>query len=157
MKKLIYIEEDFISNDECLKFIDLSLSNQGNEMSYGSENRGGNTYLTIVDWKYSVVKRVNDLCKSFDTAAILEYVGVVRWPEGTFMKPHFDNKPDIFAAVLYLNNDFTGGHTCLPNCEVKPEPGKLIVFSNSHYLHHVSKVECGERFVLSFWYTPTIN
>ena len=49
-------------------------------MSYGSKNRGGNTYLTIVDWKYSVVKRVNDLCKSFDTTANLEYVGVVRWP-----------------------------------------------------------------------------
>ena len=34
----------------------------------------------------------------------------------------------------------------------KPEIGKLIVFSNSQYLHYVSKVEGDERFVLSFWY-----
>ena len=31
MKKLIYIEENFISPDECQKFIDLSLLNKDNE------------------------------------------------------------------------------------------------------------------------------
>ena len=51
MKKLIYIEENFISPDECQKFIDLSLLNKDNEMPYGDESRGGDTYLTTVDWK----------------------------------------------------------------------------------------------------------
>ena len=77
-------------------------------------------------------------------------------PVGTFMKPHVDDnnvhKPDVFAAMLYLNDNFTGGSTCFENFEVKPEVGKLIVFSNSQYLHYVSKVEGAERFVLSFWY-----
>ena len=72
------------------------------------------------------------------------------------MKPHVDDnnvhKPDVFAAMLYLNDDFTGGFTCFEDFEVKPEIGKLIVFSNSQYLHYVSKVEGVERFVLSFWY-----
>ena len=36
--------------------------------------------------------------------------------------------------------------------DIKPEVGKLIVFSNSQLLHYVSKVEDSERFVLSFWY-----
>ena len=43
-------------------------------------------------------------------------------------------------------------HECFEDFEVKPEPGKLIIFSNSQYLHYVSKVEGDERFVLSFWY-----
>ena len=50
MKKLIYIEENFIrSPDDCQKFIDLSLTNKGKEMPYGDETRGGDTYLTTVD------------------------------------------------------------------------------------------------------------
>ena len=36
--------------------------------------------------------------------------------------------------------------------EIKPEPGKLIIFSNSQHLHYVSEVGAAERFVLSFWY-----
>ena len=175
MKKLIYIEENFISPDECQKFIDLSLLNKLKEMPYGDESRGGDTYLTTVDWKnygavyyggdvnttvpsldHEVVTRVNSICKNFDSDANLDYVGVVRWPVGTFMKPHVDDnnvhKPDVFAAMLYLNDNFTGGSTCFENFEVKPEVGKLIVFSNSQYLHYVSKVEGAERFVLSFWY-----
>ena len=49
-------------------------------------------------------------------------------------------------------NNHCGGCTCFEDFEVKPEPGKLIIFSNSQYLHYVSKVEGDERFVLSFWY-----
>ena len=177
MKKLIYIEENFLTPDECNKFIDLSKSNK-KEMPYGSPSRGGDTYLTTVEWKNQgasyyggnvdtvvpsldedVVNRVNTLCKSFDSESNLDYVGVVRWPIGTFMKPHTDNNnnhpKDMFAAMLYLNDDYSGGHTCFEYMEVKPEVGKLIIFSNAHYLHYVSKVEESERFVLSFWYNKS--
>ena len=51
MKKIIYTEENFISPDECQRFIDLSLANKGKEMPYGDETRGGDTYLTTVEWK----------------------------------------------------------------------------------------------------------
>ena len=197
MKKLIYIEENFISPDECQELINLSLANRGKEMPYGDESRGGDTFLTTVthsnpeeslskgmdvpepDGNYgaiylggnvdpttievnddelfkTVVHGVTDLCKTFDPDIILDYVGVVRWPVGTFMKPHFDKNdvhgPDVFAAMLYLNDDFEGGSTVFDHMDVKPETGKIIVFSNSQYLHHVSKVEGNERYVLSFWY-----
>ena len=175
MKKLIYVEENFISPDECQRFIDLSLANKGKEMPYGDETRGGDTYLTTVEWKDhtavylggnvdptppspddEVVNRVNQICKNFDSTANLDYVGVIRWPVGTFMKPHVDDNnvhnPDIFAAMLYLNDDFSGGCTCFENFEVKPEPGKLIIFENTKNLHYVDKVEGSERYALSFWY-----
>ena len=102
-----------------------------------------------------VVTKVTEKCKSLVDCQ-LGYVGIVRWPIGTFMKPHFDSNnvhtPNKVAAMLYLNNNFSGGRTCFEDFEVKPEPGKLIIFSNSQYLHYVSKVEGDERFVLSFWY-----
>tara|TARA_B100001989_G_C24437505_1_gene412254 strand:+ start:302 stop:883 length:582 start_codon:yes stop_codon:yes gene_type:complete len=188
LKKLIYIEENFISPDECKKLINLSLANKSKEVPYGDESRGGDTFLTTVDhnnpeqslskgvdWvnhgaayyggdvdpvkpplDYDVISRVNTICKNFDSNANLDYVGVVRWPVGTFMKPHVDDNnvhnPDMFAAMLYLNDNFSGGHTCFENLEVKPEIGKLIIFSNAYYLHYVNEVKDAERFVLSFWY-----
>ena len=73
------------------------------------------------------------------------------------MKPHYDNSyqdnPDIFAALVYLNDSYSGGYTCFEDFEVKPQLGKLVIFSNSQYLHHVTKVEDSERFVLSLWYS----
>ena len=107
--------------------------------------------------KNKVVDKVTNLCKTFDDRVIVDYAGVVRWPVGTFMKPHVDDnnvhRPDVFAAMLYLNDDFKGGSTVFEDIEVKPEKGKLVIFSNSQHLHYVSKVEEAERFVLSFWYS----
>ena len=174
MRKLIFVEKNFIVDEECQRFIKLSKENQ-NPIPYGDDSRGGDTYLTTVEWKNqgaiylggdvdsvvpsmedTVIGRVNDLCKSFDSEIELDYVGVVRWPIGTFMKPHVDDNnvhnPDVFAAMLYLNEGFSGGHTIFEEYDIKPKTGKLIVFSNSQLLHYVTQVEDSERFVLSFWY-----
>ena len=200
MKKLIYVQERFLDPSLCVPFVELSKRNN-QEMPYGDESRGGDTFLTTVstpteesltdgfflkgmdvpesDGNYgaiylggevdpttiqvdddelfkTVVHGVTNICKSFDSKVELDYVGVVRWPVGTFMKPHFDKNDvhgaDVFAAMLYLNDDFEGGSTVFEHMEVKPEQGKLIIFSNSKYLHHVSEVKNGERYVLSFWY-----
>ena len=142
MKKLLYIEENFITPDECRTFIDYVNANKKEEKS---------------DFFKHVVDKVTTVCKSFDDRANLDYVGVVRWPVGTFMNPHYDNSKkndiyDIFAAMIYLNDDFNGGHTGFENFELVPKQGQLCVFSNSQYKHHVTKVEDAERFVLSFWY-----
>ena len=162
MKKLLYVEENFISLSECQELIDLSKANK-EEIPYGNETRGGDTFLTTLDGIYfdegknSVVERVTNLCKTFDDRVVIDYAGVVRWPVGTFMKPHIDphrpnQEPDLFAAVLYLNDDFTGGYTGFEEYEVKPEVGKLLLFSNSIYKHHVTKIEGVERFALSIWH-----
>ena len=194
MKKLLYIQEKFITLEECHPFIEYAKANP-KEMPYGDESRGGDTFLSSItstghpdknstidtpqddgqaaylggdadfinmkeekaDFFRQVVDKVTTICKSFDDRANLDYVGVVRWPIGTFMNPHYDNSSkdgiyDIFAAMLYLNDDFSGGHTGFENFELTPKAGQLCIFSNSQYKHHVTKVEDAERFVLSFWY-----
>ena len=185
MKKIIYIEDGFLDPPLCQSFIDLfdkedsfvervTHSNPNESLTanpdipkfkfdqnYGAKYLGGNVdpiHLTESKDELfsSVINDVTTLCKTFDDNIKLQYVGVVRWPIGTFMKPHIDDnnvhEPDVFAAMLYLNNDFTGGSTCFEDMEIKPEPGKLIIFSNSQHLHYVSEVGAAERFVLSFWY-----
>jgi len=92
------------------------------DQNYGAKYLGGNVdpiHLTESKDELfsSVINDVTTLCKTFDDNIKLQYVGVVRWPIGTFMKPHIDDnnvhEPDVFAAMLYLNNDFTGGSTCV--------------------------------------------
>ncbi len=99
----------------------------------------------------NVIANVTKICKSFHSNIQLDYCGVIRWPTGTFMKPHYDKSemysPNILAAFLYLNDDYIGGHTQFDNLDesvwydVKPKTGKLLIFSNREYLHHVSKVD----------------
>ena len=77
---------------------------------------------------------------------------------GGFHSWHFENgsipySQRKFVLQLYLNDDFEGGSTMFEDIEVKPESGKLVIFSNSQHLHYVSKVDKSERFVLSFWYS----
>ena len=108
----------------------------------------------------NVVKRVTRICKLFDDRANPDYVGVIRWEPGTFMKPHYDDSAkegiyDLFAALLYLNDDFEGGYTGFKDMEVKPKAGKLLIFSNSQYKHHVTKVIGKHRYALSFWFNTS--
>ena len=142
MKKLLYIEENFLTPDECKTFIDYVNDNKKEDKA---------------DFFRQVVDKVTTVCKSFDERANLDYVGVARWPVGTFKDSHYDDSArddifDIFAAMIYLNDDFNGGHTGFENFEVVPKTGQLCIFSNSQFKHHVTKVKDAERFVLSFWY-----
>ncbi len=186
MKKILYIQEDFITPEQCYPFIDYAKANPSGDTFLGSitstghpdknstidtpQDDGHAAYLggdadfismkeEKSDFFRVVVDKVNTICKSFDKRANLDYVGVVRWPIGTFMNPHYDNSAkdgiyDIFAAMLYLNDDFSGGHTGFKDMEMEivPKVGKLVIFSNSQHKHHVTKVDDAERFVLSFWY-----
>ena len=190
MKKLIYIEENFISPSECKKLIDRAEMTavgheedtkppsepqeddydyaahyaRQDEMLDSAQYQGHAEFIDMKgetdDFYTNVVNRVTRICKLFDDRSNPDYVGVIRWTPGTFMKPHYDNSAkdgiyDLFAALLYLNDDFEGGYTGFKEFEVEPKAGKLLIFSNAHYLHYVSKVEESERFVLSFWYNKS--
>ena len=195
MKKLLYIEEEFLNPTLCKPFIDLHIeendtfletvthSNSNESLSYSPDipevdGDYGAIYLggdvKPVDIKLSkdelfasVIGNVTKICKSFHNNIQLDYCGVIRWPTGTFMKPHYDKSemysPNVLAAFLYLNDDYVGGHTQFDNLDesvwydVKPRTGKLLIFSNLEYLHHVSRVESGTRYVLSFWFNASIS
>ena len=166
---LPYIEENFISSDECQRLIDFADANKKENVSrddvystdiewidHGATYYGNNVDPVTAESDDDAVIKVTEKCKTFAECELI-YAGVVRWPVGTFMNPHYDNSKkndiyDIFAAMLYLNDDFNGGHTGFENFELVPKQGQLCVFSNSQYKHHVTKVEDAERFVLSFWY-----
>lgn len=91
---------------------------------------------------------------------------VVVYEQGSFKMSHTDDKNILldqnglevsnkfdYTSVFYLNNSFTGGNLIFNDLDIviDPIPGRLVVFPSS-YLHSVSKIESGTRFVISkFW------
>jgi len=192
VKKLIYIEENFISPSECKKLIDCAEMTavgheedtippgeiQEDDYDYAAhyarqdeklDSAQYQGHAEFIDMKgetddlyTNVVNRVTRICKLFDDRANPDYVGVIRWTPGTFMKPHYDNSAkdgiyDLFAALLYLNDDFEGGYTGFKEFEVQPKTGKLLIFSNSQHKHHVTRVVGADRYALSFWYNTSTD
>lgn len=117
----------------------------------------------------TVVGSVNDrLEKLFDDFPELDLQGVgsiQRQYEGVSLSYHVDslsNPAVVFANVLYVNDDFTGGELHFPTIDVtyRPEKGALIVFpSADEYLHGVLPVKAGPiRYALpAFVNKRTVN
>ena len=192
MKKLIYIEENFISPSDCKKLIDyadmVAVGHQEDTVPPGEPQEDDYDYAghyarqdekldsaqyqghaDFIDMKgntdelyNNVVHKVTRICKLFDDISNPDYVGVIKWTPGTFMKPHYDSSAkdgiyDLFAALLYLNDDFTGGHTGFEDFDITPIAGKLVIFSNSQHKHHVTRVVGADRYALSFWYNTSTD
>lgn len=67
------------------------------------------------------------------------------------------------ASVMFMNDDFEGGELQFPNVKdatgavlsIKPKAGQIVVFGGDpRYLHAVSEVTRGERYVMTLWYAP---
>ncbi len=91
---------------------------------------------------------------------------LVRWDEGQELTPHADNiEPDgrpngtphrSFSSLVYLNDDYSGGHTFFPGLGlgIVPKPGRLVAFgSGCDYVHGVTKITQGVRHTYAGWFT----
>lgn len=89
---------------------------------------------------------------------------IVRWFPGMEQPPHVDDMSDTdvtgfehraFGSIIYLNDDYVGGHTYYPNdnFEVIPQKGRLAIHrGDKDHLHGVTKIEDNIRYTLvSFW------
>lgn len=89
---------------------------------------------------------------------------LVKYDIGEEFKAHFDclniEKDRLFTAIIYLNDNFTGGETHFPNKQetIYPEQGKLIMWKNlsagkcdDKSLHSGNKIISGTKYVLVTW------
>lgn len=89
---------------------------------------------------------------------------IVRWFPGMEQSPHADNMSNtnvtghehrLFGAIIYLNENYKGGHTYYPNfdLEIIPKSGSLAIHpADPEHLHGVTQVENLIRYTLaSFW------
>jgi hypothetical protein len=148
---MIFTENNFISADDCDYLIDLYKKNQSLSFQHGhtkplSLNESTDKIAKdLVDKIRHYAENIEKCNLTVDTAQI------VRWPIGSFMNKHLDPSTDVFAGLIYLNDDYLGGHTGFIDREIKPEKGKFVIFYNSVLEHWVTEVKTNERFVLAVW------
>ena len=71
-----------------------------------------------------------------------------------------DNITRIFAYIIYLNDDFTGGETEFlhKNIRITPKKGTLVIFpANYTHTHRGNPPLTGEKYILTSWVHLTDN
>jgi len=108
--------------------------------------------------------------KFFNVDALPTSPAIVRWLPGQLQMPHADKelhegdnagKPNDFpwydiAGLFYLNDDYEGGELYFPNqgIQFKPKPGGAYFFpGDMNYIHGVTRIESGTRYVIPFFWT----
>ena len=143
---MIYIDKNFLDEKSCKDIIDFY--NQNSDKVYQYRD----TYPLTLSAISSVTDKIEKICKTLNENSILHTCQIVKWPCGSKMKPHFDPDEDIFAAVVYLNDEYIGGETYFENYKCSPSIGKLVIFSSNKILHQVSEVKEGTRYTLALWF-----
>jgi prolyl 4-hydroxylase len=145
--------QNFLTNEECDKIIELSKGNMFSSKVY-SQNEDlydNKTRISQQCWlndNDSFIKDISDKVKSYTNTHnnYLEELQVVNYQPGGFFTPHYDacvgnnsycermndKGPRYLTVLFYLNDNFEGGETIFPkiNKLVKPEKGKAIIFQN---------------------------
>ncbi len=92
-----------------------------------------------------IINKVNEGIReiiSYDPNLYFTGAGTIqRQYEGSDLKVHVDNHVDpyvAYAAVIYLNDDFSYGELIFPEqgLEIKPEPGTMMMFSSGETHPH---------------------
>lgn len=86
-----------------------------------------------------------------------EQYNMLRYRGGQEYKAHYDGTTGSgrsVSAIVYLNNDYEGGHVEFTNfgVKIKPEPGMLLLFpSNYAYTHIAHPVTDGTKYAIVTW------
>lgn len=95
---------------------------------------------------------------------------IVKWPVGTYQKPHADKElhdgadaglPNDFpyydiASLFYLNDDYEGGELYFPiqGIQFKPKRGAAYFFpGDMNYIHGITEITSGNRYTCPFFWT----
>ena len=166
--------ENFISSKDCMYLVNLANSSDlwGGGGSEFWDNRvinyhniashDKNAASIMLDANVRCGQKIKEL---FNLEEIYsDTLQIIRWFPGMEQHPHADDmsNTDIvgfdhraFGSIVYLNNNYSGGHTYYPNFnfEVIPKTGALAIHpGDAEHLHGVTKIQDGIRYTIaSFW------
>jgi hypothetical protein len=169
------IIKNFISKEDCKHLIDIATSqdiweNAGSSfwndrvLNYSSilkfDKRAASIMLNANIECGNIIKNNYNLNHNVYS----DTLQVVRWFPEMEQSPHADDMTNSgikgfehrsFGSIIYLNDNYSGGHTFYPNfdIEVVPETGSLAIHpGDPEHLHGVTKIEDNMRYTIaSFW------
>ncbi len=170
------VVEDFISNNDCRYLVNLATSSdlwQKIENEFWN-NRTIDYYKILENDRHaaSIMFNSNIRCAQkikelYNIEEIYsDSLHLIRWFPGMEQPPHADDMTNTdvtglehraYGSIIYLNNDYSGGHTYYPNfdIEITPKPGALAIHPGDvEHLHGVTKIKESMRYTIaSFWTT----
>lgn len=166
---------NFISKDKCEYIIntvkDCNLWESGGSDFWDNRVINLHKVKSIYPEIFEIMVDANMRCSEFikkefnlNNDIYSDTLQIIRWFEGMNQPPHADDMTNtdiegfdhrMFGSIIYLNNNYSGGHTFYPNFDfsIQPEVGKLAVHpGDPEHLHGVTKIEGGIRYTIaSFW------
>jgi len=160
---MIFVQNNFLDKSSCQQIIDFYNENENSSclMKYRDtfpfcvyHEPYGNELIIYNELISKTLDRIVSECNELSEPknVKLSMCQIVKWPCGSKQSPHRDPPPDVFASILYLNDDYEGGRTCFEDCVINPEVGKILIFSNSELLHWVEEVKNSNRYTLALWF-----
>lgn len=167
--------KNFVSGNDCKYLIDSAIKSDAWENAgdsfWDSRVINYNTMLHFDKDSASIMKDINmrsaEIIKSIyglEHEVYSDLIQIVRWLPEMEQNPHADDMSNSdakgfdhreYGSIVYLNDDYEGGHTYYPNfnLEIVPEVGKLAIHPGDvEHLHGVTKIKNKTRYTLvSFW------
>ncbi len=159
---MVYIEHSFIDEETCLKLKDFASTcgwhDFDDEFWSGRVLRFHTIHEPMASITNGIKQRIAGYIHGkYHHKPYCDTIDLIRWKDGQEMPAHRDAMADYmyrdWGSVLYLNDDYEGGHTYYPelNIDVKPKAGSLVVHDGDA-LHGVKPVHGNYRYTIaSFW------
>jgi prolyl 4-hydroxylase len=178
----------FLTPEECASMIDLVRQEDslvpslvyGSEEDQLSKKKRDSMQAWVPDGRSALVDDISKRVAALTSTPVenQESLQVVRYTKGGFFTPHYDPcsldkkgackrmngsaGPRMCTVLIYLNDDFEGGHTVFPKIglSVRPETGKAVVFQGTdaktgeiirESLHGGEPVTSGEKWICNKW------
>lgn len=172
MNVLIYLS-DALQNDQCNQIIDIfekapftevvqedhvAYSSDGNE-SIKYVDRQGRTCYNLSPSNPDTKKVMQIIEGNLPDGRDFQYISfmqIIKNSTGSYMPYHKDeaDTKDTGTAIVYLNDDFTGGKFFLDGHVFTAHKGSVLAFNNSkERFHAVEPIYSGDRYVLALWFT----
>jgi hypothetical protein len=135
-------------------------TNLGLGITFAGEGVGNSAMMDIHNQMYFLLLATTvPYCERYEIGESLyhEPYQALKYRAGEHYKPHYDGGTEsgrAISAVVYLNDNYKGGHIEFPNFKIKlkPEKGMLILFpSNYAYRHIAHPVLEGTKYSLVTW------
>ena len=156
---MILIEQNLFDKNICESLIKLTVENEEKATPFRDIK-----VIDLIDIDPIFTKKIINYFTNFlgkrGITAYPEKIEITIWEINSKHDMHFDMARDStnLTSITYLNEDYLGGETIFENgIIVKPEIGKTVFFDGKKYLHGVSPITEGKRYVLPIWYTSDIN
>ena len=147
-------KENFISNDLCDFFIRYhNINSQHHTKHRNTSILDCEEHSLKENFAFKLlIKKLSMLVENSIKNTLINYSQIVKWPTGEHQDEHIDFDYHTATSVLYLNDEYEGGHTVVGDKVIKPKKGKIILFDGSKTKHEVLPITFGTRYTNATWY-----